>query len=59
MFTKRLPASIQLAVGALIVAGGLAMSPAQAASAAWNRGCADGEPAGKPALPVGPSPVVI
>ena len=41
MFTKRLPASMQLAVGALIVAGGVAMSPAQAASAAWNRGCAD------------------
>ena len=41
MFTKRLPASMQLAVGALIVAGGLAMNPAQAASSAWDRGCAD------------------
>jgi hypothetical protein len=41
MFGKKLPLSIQLAVCGLILAGGLAMNPAQAASSAWDRGCAD------------------
>jgi hypothetical protein len=41
MFSQRLPLSLQLAIGGLILAGGLAVSPAQAASAAWNRGCSD------------------
>lgn len=41
MFGQRLPLSLQLAIGEILLAGGLAISPAQAASSAWNRGCSD------------------